>query len=797
MEHNLLPKLSPRLRRILTLAIIVVVAGFFLRTFQQSWSQVRDAFRTPHWGWLALSALGFCTYYAARIAGWRQVLRALGYPVPRRAAARTLMLSEITRYVPGNVWSVLGRIGLSTKQGIPADRAFIATVAEILALLTASLIVGGGFAVLADGVPTWVRYGAIIGGVVALILAFAFSRLDRALQWVLKRLRREGMVWNFPARAFLRTVTTFVIAWAGFTFGSYAIAAAFLKLQPGTALLLLATFPIAWFLGYASFVTPSGLGVREAAVAVLLAPVYGSVGAIIATYSRIAMTVVELAWVGGSAWHDVWQGLQVAWRWLRSPRGVVVVATAAFAVYFSIITCGMHAKVITSRFDLGNMTQTVWNTSQGRFFEFTNPYGTNLAERFIHHGDILLVLFAPVYWVFASPYVLLVAQALIVALGGWLVFKLARKVLGHEWLAAVLALSYLFYPTLQRAVMFDFHALTLGATFAVGLAWAYVERRWRWFAVFAVLLSMSKEELPVMVATFGVLMLWRDWKDVRIRRIAFATVAMPLVYFGIMYFAIMPAARNDQPSKYVVQYDVLGDSPKEMLQTVLDEPRLFLSMVAGAQARHMYAGQLGPVGFLPLASPLWLVSAWPDYVVNLFNERIEPRLMIYHYQATIGGFVFVATIFGIGALRRRLGPWWARAGRRWTRVSLEGLVIVYLLVVGGVESYRLSPLPYSQTKDMRVFWPAPMAPVIHEAVAQVPDNARVSATNTVGAQLAHRQYLYHFPNGIGEADYILILMAKTGTLEWERNHVQAESLVTDTRYELVTEYRNFRMYKKR
>ena len=90
-----------------------------------------------------------------------------------------------------------------------------------------------------------------------------------------------------------------------------------------------------------------------------------------------------------------------------------------------------------------------------------------------------------------------------------------------------------------------------------------------------------------------------------------------------------------------------------------------------------------------------------------------------------------------------------------------------------------------------------MAPIIRAAVAQIPEEARVSATNTVGAQLAHRQYLYQFPQGIGDADYIFILQAKEGTLEWQRNHAQAESLATDSRYELLQQVKNFTLYKKR
>lgn len=790
-------KLSPRTRRLLTLAVILVVAGFFLRTFQQSWSQVQGAIQKPHFGWLGISIVGFSLFYYARISGWRGVLKALGHPLPRRSAARTLMLSEITRYVPGNVWSVFSRIGLSASNGVPADKALVATVAEILALLAASLIVGGGFAVLADGVPAWARVLAIIGGIGAVLLAVSFSRLDRVLQWILRRMGKTGITWSFSVRDFLRTVSTFCIAWVGFTIGSYAVAAAFLKLQPNTAFLLLATFPIAWFLGYASFVTPSGIGVREAAIAVLLSPVYGSLSVIIATYSRIAMTIVELGWVAGSAWKDVWLGLQAAWRWIRTPRGVVIIMAVLFALYFSFVTVAMHSKVITSRFDLGNMDQVVWNSSHGRLFQFTNPYSTEIVSRYIHHGDIMLVLFAPLYWIYASPTVLLVAQACIVAYGSWFVFRLGKRILGHDWLAAVLALAFLFYPTLQRAVLFDFHSLTLGATFSVGLVLAYVERRWKAFAVFAVLFAICKEELPLMIASLAIFMLWRHWREIPVRKIALTTLGLSIAYFGITYFGIMPAARDGASSKYVVQYDVLGTSPKEMLQNVRENPRLLVAMVAGKQARHMYAGQLGPVGFLPLASPLWLAMAWPDYVVNLFNERIEPRLMIYHYQATIAGFVFIASIFGVAAIRRRFGTWWDRRLRRYVHISLESTLIIYILLVAGVESYRLSPLPYSQTKDMRVFWRAPMAPIIKSAIAEVPESAKVSATNTVGAQLAHREHLYQFPNGIGEADYIFILLAKEGTLEWQRNHTQVESLATDPRYEKYVEEKNFTAYRKR
>ncbi len=792
-----LPKLPVPVRRVIVAAIILTVGVFFFRILAQSWASVQPSLHTLDWRWVGLAFVGFSVFTIFRVLAWQRILRALGYPLPLKESGRILMLSDITRYVPGNVWSILGRIRLSSDLGVPADRGFFATVVEVLATLTSAMFLGGVLALAAPQLPLWTKVVLGLGVLIILGVTAGIQHVGKIVNWLLEKFKRQHVTWEVSPRTFVQLFGFYSIAWVGFSIGGYASAAALVTLPASATITILAAMPLSWFVGYVSFVTPSGIGFREATIAAMLNPVIGASAVIVATSSRLAVTIVELLWVGVFAWRNVRHALQWLWRQLRSPRVVVVLGCTVFIAYFSVVTLVMQYKVITSRFDLGNMTQTVWNTSHGRFFEYTNPYGTNLTQRFIHHSDLLLVLFAPIYWVYASPNVLLVAQVLLVALGAWLLYKLAKRVLGHEWLAAVLALSYLFYPTLERAVLFDFHALTVAPTFAIGFAWAYVERRWRWFTLFALLFILCKEELPLMLASFGGLMLWRDWKVVQVRRIALTTIVLSVMYFGVMYFGVMPTARQHQPSKYDVLYDTLGDSPSAMVQTVLHNPKLVFSMVLGRQARHMYAGQLGSVGFLPLASPLWLAVAWPDYVVNLFNERIEPRLMIYHYQAAIGGFVFISTVFGIAALRRRIGPWWDRHGRRLTRLSLDGLLMVFLVVIGGVESYRLSPLPYSQSRDMRAFWPSSMAPVIRAAVAQVPESAKVSATNTVGAQLAHRQYLYQFPLGIGEADYIFILEAREGTLEWQRNHLQAESLATDQRYERLEQVKNFTVYKKR
>ncbi len=782
------------LRRLLTPVVLAAVVLFAFRIVSRSWDTFVSAWHTPKLAWLFLAIVGFSGFFLIRVFAWKRLAHFLGTSLRFRDAGSILMNSEVVRYIPGYVWSVMGRIAQSGKFGMQAGTAVFATAVEIATMLCAATIAGGSFALWQPGLPGWVR-GLAGLGVAGVLLSFVGMKLVRKfLHWVARRQGVTHEIPNMSSRAFAELTGLEIVAWVAYSVGGFAIVRSVIDLPTFSFTLSLAVFPISWMLGYLSFLAPSGLGVREAILASLLSPSIGTFGVVVSAVTRIGAMIVEFLWLGIFARQTIVQGFTWLWKKLRTPAGVVTLLAIFFALYFSIITVLMHTKVITSRFDLGNMSQTVWNTSQGRIFQFTNPYSTETVYRAIHHADFILILLAPLYWIFASPMLLLVIQACVVALGGWFVYRLAKKVLGHDWLTAVLALSYLFYPTLQRAVLFDFHGLTLAPTFALGMILAMVEKRWWRFAFFAVLFALCKEELALMVAGVGVLMYFRDriaWK-----RAAIVT-GSALAYFCVVYFLIMPAARNGVPNKYTVLYDTLGSSPSEILKTATTNPKLVVSMVAGKQARHMYAGVLGPVGFLSIASPLWLAVAWPDFVVNLFNERIEPRTLIYHYQAAIGGFVFISTIFGIAAIQRRIGGWWDRTLKPRVRLSLFGFLALCLLIICAVESYRLGPLPYSQHADMRVYWRAPMAPIIHAAIDQVPANAPVSATNTVGAQLAEREHLYQFPQGIDLADYILVLLAKEGGLEWQRNHLQFEDLQKDSRFELVSHENNFWFFKRK
>jgi hypothetical protein len=114
----------------------------------------------------------------------------------------------------------------------------------------------------------------------------------------------------------------------------------------------------------------------------------------------------------------------------------------------------------------------------------------------------------------------------------------------------------------------------------------------------------------------------------------------------------------------------------------------------------------------------------------------------FHYSAPLAPFFVVAAVYGyqhlMGRLRR---PW------------LQGLVIVAVLAIVLVYHNERGYSPLSQN----FYWPdlTPHDQLFARFGAEIPAEARVSATPPLFPHLSHREFIYDFPV-IGDADYIML-----------------------------------------
>lgn len=430
----------------------------------------------------------------------------------------------------------------------------------------------------------------------------------------------------------------------------------------------------------------------------------------------------------------------------RLPHIVAILAATALMVYGIWFSFGRHEKTNSARFDLGNMEQTVWNVVHGHGFVLTDPYGTATVSRFAFHADPLLIVFTPFYAVWQRPEMLLFLQVLALVSGVMAVWLLARALRLSPWWAAIFAVIYSIHPYLHWALASDVHAVTFVIPLVLWAAWATLTNR-RMVTLGCVLLAMlAKEQVGFAMMAFGIYTFWRQHD----RRWGSFLIALPMTWALVMVLLVVPHYRDTIQSSSEVYRTALGTSAGEILHTTFSHPQQAVRVLV-TRGNAVVAGQTflssGVVGII---SPWW-IAAVPDMVINGLSLKPAQQLMLAHYSsATIPWILLssmVATSWIIARLERR-------------RFGIFSIIVLMGCMLGSSlwSSWWIGPLPFARHNQSRfVTWSNPYAEPIHEWSKRIPAEAAVSVTNNVGSYFARRQYLYSFPLGVTEAQYIVVL----------------------------------------
>jgi uncharacterized membrane protein len=415
------------------------------------------------------------------------------------------------------------------------------------------------------------------------------------------------------------------------------------------------------------------------------------------------------------------------------PKALLWAAISAYACGFGALSILRYRSFNAGRFDLGNMTQAVWATAHGHPLAVTNLQGEQVS-RLGSHVDPILVLFAPLWWVWPSPSMLLAAQAVAVALGALPVFWLARKHVGSERAGLGFALAYLLYPAVQWLTLSEFHPVALACPLLLFAFWYLDEDRLVPFAVFAGLTALTKEEIPLVIAGMGV---WYALSRRRVRAggaIALLGVLVTAVSLGLVLPHFNEGARSD----FYVRYGAFGDSPRAILHTAITHPARLLAAAFDWEGIRYLADLLLPLALLFAAAPLVLVAAIPELGLNLLSATDTQTSIHHHYTAGLIPPLIVASILGAGRLARGV----ARRG-----VALAAVAVAVALGA----NYRLGAFPLWRSLPGAGSYQASAAHVsAHDRIAEravqlIPDGDVVSATNSLGSHLSARRRFLSFP----------------------------------------------------
>jgi len=461
----------------------------------------------------------------------------------------------------------------------------------------------------------------------------------------------------------------------------------------------------------------------------------------------------------------------------------VLAAIALFAVLASVTVVQRHRDFRTYRNDLGNMVQVVDNTAHGRFLEMTGNDGRQI-NRLAAHVDPILALFALPWLVWPDPAVLLILQAVLVALSAWAVYRLGLRALGDPAAATLCAIAALLYPPLQFAVLDEFHPVTLAIPFLL-FAFVFLEGDRRVLALPHLLLAaLCKEAIPLVIALMGLYFALRKRK-----RWPLLITLGAGVYFLLAVGVVIPHFNAGASSQFLGRYEGGGDSMRSLAADLFAHPLRAARTVLAPAGLAYLAKLLWPFGFTSLASPLTFLISLPELLLNLLSSKPQQQSIAYHYVAGEAPFVIAAMVLGLRRLSAWLAQAWSEARRggphRLGRILATGVVAVTLLA-----TLTIGPLSGARPGWGRVISPEHRA-VIVEAFALVPDGASVSADNALGAQLSERVKVDIFPVVDGD-QYVVVDTRRFG----QRRQNALARLRANPRYELVFEREGVLVFRR-
>jgi len=465
------------------------------------------------------------------------------------------------------------------------------------------------------------------------------------------------------------------------------------------------------------------------------------------------------------------------------------------------------------KFDLGNMSQMVWNTLHGRFLYLTNYFGTNMPRWGMSHVDPILVLFVPIFFFFPSPLTLVFSQLVLVTATSYLLFKLTELELKSSFSAFLIGLSYLFYPAIGfLTARTGFHGVTV-ATFFFVAAFYVFERMYErknftksglvLFWVLLIITMSGKEQIPAYTFFLGLFIwLYRGKK-----KLGIWISGISFVWLIVAFLVIIPAfahyridgynafadslgidenrTNNVTNSNYFLsRYNEFGDSYLGVMVGMVTHPTQVARVFFGGDKVKNFKETLLPVAYLPFIYPATFVMALPDFLINYLTTAggIGTAEIYNHRVSMIVPVVFISVIFAIKFLSEQTSRLRPKIPFKTSVIVFSAILLgfnictsfafnnpVYLWVDQAVRKRVVKPA-FAKTLDEDVDFNSLEVGAVSRfsqlenkdrecalrVVDMIPEGASVSGPDYLGAHLSMRETYAIFPALYNSADYVIV-----------------------------------------
>ncbi len=260
----------------LAAATVGLILFFLLKNLFLNWREIRDYPFSFNYCLLAWSAVFWSAGFFILARTWNRIFQTVSKTrkFSDFSAFRIYLAGELSRYLPGKIWPVVGKVYLGAKAGFSRRKLLTASLLDSLLALAATSL--GGLVFFLFGFSGFFNYYYFGLSLAVVLIALLFSRpkfFYIGVNFFFRRLNRAvippedffsgGDVVKFFSWYFL----AFFLRGLGFFFLLKAVVPIPWDFWPAAV----GIFGLATALGVAAFFAPGGLGVKEGIAAGLLA----------------------------------------------------------------------------------------------------------------------------------------------------------------------------------------------------------------------------------------------------------------------------------------------------------------------------------------------------------------------------------------------------------------------------------------------------------------------------------------------------------------------------------------------
>lgn len=426
----------------------------------------------------------------------------------------------------------------------------------------------------------------------------------------------------------------------------------------------------------------------------------------------------------------------LSWKYLP-----LVILFGFFIVYL-LLALIKHNNFL-SGYDLAIVDQVIWKYSQ-----FKNPittvhsyYNTSTLG---DHIEYIYILLSPTYWILNDARTILSLQVISVVASGYAVYKLARFKKINAPLSLAILVSYLSFYGFQFAIWSDVHSLVFAVGFMAWFLYFLEAKNFKLSLLFFILAVICKEDIAFLTLLIaGVQFL------VTRSRTAFIFCILSVLYLMYAFFIHYPLLTSDG---YRYQ------NPNGLFADVSP-----IHMIDSKEKQQVILYSLGWYGFLPLLSPVYLVTFLGDlahYFVLGKALVTSAQGIFLHYRSSVALLLVWPTIIAIARVKR-LNSW---------------PVALYLLICAAFFQYYLH-LPFSYLAKQWFWQVPPSAEDIRNVIKKIPPTASIVSQNNITPHITHRDNIQTlWPE---TKDFKTNSPCGNGTCRWYKWHENPQYLIVD------------------